>query len=108
MSPTTAPRVTTCAPLTHDCPSHGTHLFRYHEPLVDLTSHVILGAVAIVVTLASAALDTLAEDALWRLLIRPLGRLNEPIDRAFMMRLRRPLPWVAPRACATSARLTAR
>eukprot|EP00964_Phaeocystis_antarctica_P005336 scaffold2917_cov59-Phaeocystis_antarctica.AAC.3 len=63
---------------------------------------------AIVVTLASAALDTLAEDALWRLLIRPLVRLNEPVDRAFMVRLRRPFPWVAPRACATSARLTAR
>jgi hypothetical protein len=62
----------------------------------------------IVVTLLSTALDT--EDEFRLLLIRPLGRLNEPVDRAFMMRLRRSfsLPWVAPRAFPTSARLTAR
>ena len=60
----------------------------------------------IVVTLLSTALDT--EDEFWRLLIRPLGRLNKPVDRAFMARLRWSLPWVAPRAFPTSARLTAR
>ena len=60
----------------------------------------------IVVTLLSTALDT--EDEFRLLLIRPLGRLNEPVDRAFMVRLGRPLPWVAPRAFPTSARLTAR
>eukprot|EP00964_Phaeocystis_antarctica_P073578 scaffold45156_cov63-Phaeocystis_antarctica.AAC.7 len=54
----------------------------------------------------STALSTLAEDGHWRLLIRPLGRLNEPVDS--LIRLRRPFPSVAPRACATSARLTAR
>ena len=64
----------------------------------------------IVVTLLSTALDTEDEDEFRLLLIRPLGRLNEPVDRAFMMRLRRSfsLPWVAPRAFPTSARLTAR
>ena len=60
----------------------------------------------IVVTLLSTALDT--EDEFRLLLIRPLGRLNEPVDRALMVRLRRSLPWVAPRAFPTSARLTAR
>ena len=54
------------------------------------------------------ALSTLAEDGHWRLLIRPLGRLNEPVDSTFVIRRRRPFPWVAPMACATSARLTAR
>ena len=58
--------------------------------------------------MTSTALDTLAEGALLRLLIRPLGRRNEPVDKFFMERLSRPFPWVAPRACATSARLTAR
>jgi len=62
----------------------------------------------IVVTLLSTALDTEDEDEFWLLLIRPLGRLNEPVDRALMVRLRRSLPWVAPRALPTSARLTAR
>ena len=60
----------------------------------------------IAVTLLSTALDT--EDEFRLLLIRPLGRLNEPVDRALMVRLRRSLPWVAPRAFPTSARLTAR
>eukprot|EP00964_Phaeocystis_antarctica_P041007 scaffold23460_cov69-Phaeocystis_antarctica.AAC.7 len=58
----------------------------------------------------------MAEDAF----LRPIDRLGgvplsllvrldfEVADRAFMARLRRPFPWVAPRACATSARLTAR
>ena len=50
--------------------------------------------------------------------LRVLDRLNDSdrlnyLDRRnetnFVMRLRqRPFPWVAPRACATSARLTAR
>ena len=60
----------------------------------------------IVVTLPSTVLDT--GDEFWGLLFRPLGRLNEPIDRALMARLRWSLPWVAPRAFPTSARLTAR
>ena len=34
----------------------------------------------VIVTLTSTALDTLAESALLRLLIRPLGRTNEPVD----------------------------
>eukprot|EP00964_Phaeocystis_antarctica_P002105 scaffold1104_cov67-Phaeocystis_antarctica.AAC.1 len=57
-----------------------------------------------------------------RLPIRPLGRLKEAIDRTLgklnllkeaserdaMLWRSWPFPWVAPRACATSARLTAR
>ena len=68
-----------------------------------------------------------------RLPIRPLGKLNEAIDRLLgklneaidrpldklnslnevlaresMLRASWPFSWVAPRACATSARLTAR
>ena len=53
---------------------------------------------------------------------RPLGKLNEAIDRPLgklnslnevlardaMLRASWPFSWVAPRACATSARLTAR
>ena len=58
--------------------------------------------------LTSTAWGTLAERARLRLLIRPLRSTNEPVDKFFMERLSRPLPWVAPRACATSARLTAR
>ena len=57
-----------------------------------------------IVTLTRTALDTLAESAL----VRPSRSTNEPVDKFFMERLSRPFPWVAPRACATSARLTAR
>eukprot|EP00964_Phaeocystis_antarctica_P074153 scaffold45542_cov63-Phaeocystis_antarctica.AAC.1 len=58
----------------------------------------------------------MAGDAFWR----PMGRLNgvpwtllvrldfEVAARAAMLRPTRPFSWVAPRACATSARLTAR
>jgi hypothetical protein len=62
----------------------------------------------VTITLTRTALDTLAESALLRLLIRPLRSTNEPVEKFFMERLSRPFPWVAPRACATSARLTAR
>ena len=73
----------------------------------------------------SWVLDTSTSNALstfLRLPIRPLGRLNgtigrtlgklKPVDKASerdvtLWRIR-PFPWVAPRACATSARLTAR
>ena len=71
-------------------------------------SHMSSWVLVIVVTLLSTALDTEDEDEFRLLLIRPLGRLNEPVDRALMVRLRRSLPWVAPRALPTSARLTAR
>ena len=57
-----------------------------------------------IVTLTRTALDTLAESAL----VRPSRSTNEPVDKFFMERLSRPFPWVAPRACATSTRLTAR
>ena len=43
-----------------------------------------------------------------QLLARPLGRLSEAVDRAELMRLSWPFTLVAPRACAKSARLTAR
>ena len=69
---------------------------------------LVLGHSIVTITLARTALDTLAESALLRLLTRPLRSTNEPVEKFFMERLSRPFPWVAPRACATSARLTAR
>ena len=75
----------------------------------------------------SWVLDTSTSNALstfLRLPIRPLGRLNGTIGRTLGKQLLKPVneaserdamlwrswpfPWVAPRACATSARLTAR
>ena len=66
-----------------------------------------LAAAAVASTTAAAAAASTTEAAAAIGLI--LYRLDEPIDtcRVFI-RLSRPFSWVAPRACTTSARLTAR
>ena len=83
-----SPRVATCHNL---CPVRLTE------------SRVILHVVASHrrCSISFTALSTL------RLLRLPLARLNKPIDEA-VSALSRPFPSVAPRACATSKRLTAR
>ena len=66
----------------------------------------LAAAVAASAAAAAAAASTTEAAAAIGLI---LYRLDEPIDacRVFI-RLSRPFPWVAPRACTTSARLTAR
>ena len=106
-TPVTVDLISNAAPLV-DLTSHGCSTSSHTLHRLSISPHTSFWVLDTSIDVSSTALSTLAEDAPWRLLIRPLGRLNEPVDRAFMMRLRRPFPWVAPRACATSARLTAR
>ena len=91
--------------------------------IIDLISHLVaLADLAshtpswVLDCSTSTAVSTMAKDAF----SRPMDRLNgvplsllvrldfEVAARAAMLRPTRPFSWVAPRACATSAKLTAR